>query len=690
MKKMRPLGDFSNYIVEGLPLDLERNPENILPMIKKLMPNSKKYLNTLNYWILPSREKSHLALLDLKIAERTLEVLGKSIPEQLSKIVTTFSKRKGVPAIVTYEELVLINPKDDLRLFKTGDVGESERLFYETHRIIENSLDITIQTIYEFMVGTTYTNPYIGTSFVQRKSLKETIAIVKHQLGNVNTLLKNLFGLDINHFNAFRQFLTESKNRSLKGPSGAFTAKIPILQMVTFGKDCDKAYMQYVKDNFQYFPKPDHSLLKSLIKLAEGKLPKSHVLNVCLNEESSRENVTKLVKEFLLEFRKSHYGVVKKMLPDDVKGTAGESPKAFLGERIKETKKLPPQEKAIQIAPAHYISRVIKGGWQLAGGHGQVDSEKALEDMFLYMKKGIYTFDCADIYTGVEELIGNYQFALGSRFTTLLKQKPHVHTKFVPDRDILSEISEEYIEEIINRSKDRLKVEAIDLVQFHWWDFEQERYLFSFQKLLDLQSAGKIKFLGLTNFDVKHTLEILKIGKIVSNQVQYSILDRRPENGMTDLAKRENFHLLCYGTIAGGFLSKRFLGVPEPDIQTLENRSLVKYKLIIDEFGGWELFQKLLLVLEKIGCKHNVSISSVASRYILEKPRVAAVIIGARNAKYVDEYSQLFSFYLDSEDYNLINEILDQSKGPAGDIYSVEREKDSPHYAIMRYNLNRS
>ena len=61
-----------------------------------------------------------------------------------------------------------------------------------------------------------------------------------------------------------------------------------------------------------------------------------------------------------------------------------------------------------ELAPGYTISRVLKGGWQLAGGHGPVEDAAALDDMDRFVEAGVTTFDCADIYTGVETLIGRW------------------------------------------------------------------------------------------------------------------------------------------------------------------------------------------------------------------------------------------------------------------------------------------
>jgi aryl-alcohol dehydrogenase-like predicted oxidoreductase len=139
--------------------------------------------------------------------------------------------------------------------------------------------------------------------------------------------------------------------------------------------------------------------------------------------------------------------------------------------------------------------------------------------------------------------------------------------------------------------------------------------------------------------------------------------------------------------VAGGFISEKWLGLKEPT-PPFENRSLVKYKLMIEEFGGWELFQSLLKVLKSIADKHNVSITNVASRYILDRSQVAAVIIGAKTSAHLEENLQLFKFKLDQTDNIQIDKVIKQRKGPAGDVFDIERIKEGSHGSIMRYNLN--
>jgi aryl-alcohol dehydrogenase-like predicted oxidoreductase len=170
-------------------------------------------------------------------------------------------------------------------------------------------------------------------------------------------------------------------------------------------------------------------------------------------------------------------------------------------------------------------------------------------------------------------------------------------------------------------------------------------------------------------------------------QIQYSLLDTRAENGLASLATRMGLSLLCYGTLAGGFLTDAWLGKAEPD-GTLTNRSLIKYKLIVDEFGGWNLLQELLRTLDEIAHRHRVSIAAVAERWVLDRPGVAAIIVGARYADHLDEDLKAFEFRVDAADLAAIDRVLAKRQGPRGDTFELERDRNGRHGRIMKYNLN--
>lgn len=340
------------------------------------------------------------------------------------------------------------------------------------------------------------------------------------------------------------------------------------------------------------------------------------------------------------------------------------------------------------LRPGHEISRVIKGGWQLAGDHGEVDRRAAISDMEAFLDAGITTFDCADIYVGVEEMIGEFIADLRRRRGASVAAQVCVHTKLVPDLGRLADLRPDEVVAIIDRSLARLQVERLDLVQFFWWDMGLGAPTEALSVLKAEQAKGKIKSLGVTNWDVAETERFIAAGfDLVSTQVQYSVLDARPRNGLTEWATENDLHLLCYGTLAGGFLTEAWLGAPDPGF-AFENRSLVKYRLIIDEFGPWERFQTLLRTLKSIGERHGVGLSAVATRYVLDQPQVAAAIVGARYARHLSRTLEVFGWSLDAADRRALDAVLSQAGGPAGLVYGLERDRSSRHGRIMKYNLN--
>lgn len=342
----------------------------------------------------------------------------------------------------------------------------------------------------------------------------------------------------------------------------------------------------------------------------------------------------------------------------------------------------------VALASDHVITRVIRGGWQLAGGHGDIAAAQAVEDLIAAFDAGITTFDCADIYTGVEEIYGAFRAALADRRGQQAARALKIHTKLVPDLASLADVTKASIEAIIDRSLRRLRVEHLDLVQFHWWDYAIPGADQAMAWLDEIRRAGKIRHLGGTNFDTPHLARFLAAGvPMIAMQVQYSLLDRRPENGMTELCRSNGVDLLCYGSVAGGFLSDRWLGAPEPPWPP-ENRSLIKYKLIIDDFGGWALFQELLRTLRGVADRHGTDIATIASALMLDRPAVAAVIVGARNAAHANANAAITSPRFSPSDHAAIEAVTSRAMGPEGDVFTLERDRAGRHGSIMKYNLN--
>lgn len=315
------------------------------------------------------------------------------------------------------------------------------------------------------------------------------------------------------------------------------------------------------------------------------------------------------------------------------------------------------------------------------------EEDGVIEDIIASVESGITTLDFGDIYLGVEEKIGAALRKLQDKIGVRARDCVQLHTKYVPDLSSLHCHAYADAERIIHRSLARLGVERLDLVQFHWWDYAVPGYIEALRDLVKLQREGYIRLIGVTNFDVARMREFVEAGITPATaQVQYSVLDRRPEHGLIDFCTEHGIQLLCYGTVAGGFISERYLDVPEPQ-PPFSNRSLMKYKLIIDEFGGWDVFQELLHCLQGIAGKHGCSIGSAASAYTLAKPEVAAVIVGAKDSSHLAENLRAAQLRLDLEDIAAIDRQCLQSLGPKGDVYELERN-DPKHSNIMHKHNN--
>jgi aryl-alcohol dehydrogenase-like predicted oxidoreductase len=334
-----------------------------------------------------------------------------------------------------------------------------------------------------------------------------------------------------------------------------------------------------------------------------------------------------------------------------------------------------PQSSRFRFAADLTICRILNGMWQVSGAHGAIDPMRAVDEMLAYHDAGFTTWDLADHYGPAEDFIGNFRRLFVARRGAEPLGEIQAFTKWVPHP---GRMTRRVVEEAIGVSLSRMGVERLDLLQFHWWDYSDESYLEALDHLADLEQEGKIRHLALTNFDTERLRVIADHGvAIVSNQVQYSLVDRRPEARMAAYCSEHGVTLLAYGSLLGGLLSEKYLGRPEPPRAELNTASLQKYKRMIDAWGGWALFQQLLAALKQIADKHRVSIANVGVRYILDRPAVAGVIVGARLgvAQHITDNGRVFGLELDSADHAAIEPVLAKSRdlmtliGDCGDEY---------------------
>ena len=334
-----------------------------------------------------------------------------------------------------------------------------------------------------------------------------------------------------------------------------------------------------------------------------------------------------------------------------------------------------PASSRVQFTADLTICRILNGMWQVSGAHGAVDPVRAVDAMFAYHEAGFTTWDLADHYGPAEDFIGDFLRQFAARHGVDRLPEIQAFTKWVPRP---GRMTRRVVEDAINISLTRMGVERLDLLQFHWWDYKNDGYLDALKHLSDLQQEGKIRHLALTNFDTERLSAIADHGvRVVSNQVQSSLVDRRPEVRMAKFCSDHPITLLAYGTLLGGLLSEKYLGRPEPRRSELNTASLQKYKNMLDAWGDWPLFQELLAVLQQIANKHRVSIANVGVRYVLDRPAVAGVIVGARLgvAQHLTDNARVFGVKLDADDLSMIEAVLARSRdlitliGDCGDEY---------------------
>ncbi|KAG5577970.1 hypothetical protein H5410_058104 [Solanum commersonii] len=324
------------------------------------------------------------------------------------------------------------------------------------------------------------------------------------------------------------------------------------------------------------------------------------------------------------------------------------------------------------------ICRVLNGMWQTSGGWGRIDRNDAVEAMLNYADAGLSTFDMADHYGPAEDLYGIFINRVRRERPPELLETVRGLTKWVPPP---VKMTRSFVSESIDVSRRRMDVAALDMLQFHWWDYSNPGYLDALKHLTDLKGEGKIKTIALTNFDTERLRIILENGiPVVSNQVQHSIVDMRPQQKMAELCQLTGVKLITYGTVMGGLLSEKFLDtnltIPFAG-PALNTPSLQKYKRMVDAWGGWSLFQELLRTLKTVSNKHGVSIPTVAVRFILDQPAVAGSMIGVRLglSQHIKDANAVFSLVLDEEDISNILQVTNKGRdlqkviGDCGDEY---------------------
>jgi len=293
------------------------------------------------------------------------------------------------------------------------------------------------------------------------------------------------------------------------------------------------------------------------------------------------------------------------------------------------------------------ISRALVGLWQVADieKDGQIiDPERGADHLQAYARAGFDTFDMADHYGSAELIAGALLKRSGAA-----TDHPVICTKWCPKP---GPMTPQMVRAGVTERLRRLGTTRVDLLQFHWWSFGHPGWLDALHEMANLRDEGLIGEIGVTNFDAAHLhLALADDIPLVSNQVSFSLLDRRAAGPLAAVCALTGVRLMAYGTLAGGFLSERWLGQPEPTV--IADWSKMKYRRFIDTAGGWDAYQTVLRAAAEIAAKHRVSVANVATRWVLEHAAVAGVIIGARlgEASHMADNARLFRFALDPDDH---------------------------------------
>lgn len=315
-----------------------------------------------------------------------------------------------------------------------------------------------------------------------------------------------------------------------------------------------------------------------------------------------------------------------------------------------------------ELAPGFSISRILTGLWQIADMERdgtEVDIEAAAGAMKKFISAGFTTFDMADHYGSAENISG---FVRKEQ-----KKALQLFTKWVPKP---GKVTRDEVRAAVQKSLVRMQSDALDMLQFHAWNYADPVWLDCLLWLQELKEEGLIRYLGMTNTDTAHLRMAIHSGiDIVSNQVCFSLLDQRAAGKMSEFCLKHGIKLLAFGTLAGGFLTEQWLDKPEPHMDTLQTWSQMKYKRFIDAAGGWDIFQQLLQAMAVTAKKHSVSLANVAAKTILDSPAVAGIIVGARlgEREHRIDNGRVFQFSLDKTDRQNIDAVLKQLKAIPGD-----------------------
>ena len=306
----------------------------------------------------------------------------------------------------------------------------------------------------------------------------------------------------------------------------------------------------------------------------------------------------------------------------------------------------------LQLTPIGFGAWAIGGGnWEFAWG--PQDDDESVAAIHRALELGINWIDTAAIYG-----LGHSEEIVGRAVKTWPGTRPLVFTKcsmrWHADRSIYRSLKAASLSEEVEGSLRRLGVETIDLYQIHWPNPDEEIEE-GWEALTRLKEQGKVRWLGVSNFNVTQMERAQKIAPITSLQPPYSMLRRAIEAEILPFAQAHGIGVINYspmvsGLLTGAMTAERVAAFPPDDWR----RKAV-------EFNEPRLSKNLRLVdlLREIGRAHQVGPGVVAVAWTLHHPAITAAIVGGRSGKQVEGLAPALGFRLSEEEFARINAFLE-------------------------------
>ncbi|MCU0497368.1 MAG: aldo/keto reductase [Anaerolineae bacterium] len=296
----------------------------------------------------------------------------------------------------------------------------------------------------------------------------------------------------------------------------------------------------------------------------------------------------------------------------------------------------------LQITPIGFGAWAIGGsGWEYAWG--AQDDQESIAAIHRALDLGINWIDTAAVYG-----LGHSEEVV-ARALHGISERPYVFTKcslvWGEDRVIDSSLKRDSIRREVEASLRRLQVEIIDLYQIHWPNPDPEIEE-GWQTLADLQREGKLRWIGVSNFDVDQMQRCQAIAPITSLQPPYSLIRREIEADILPFCQTHQIGVIVYspmysGLLTGAMTRERIAALPSDDWRGRD-----------DEFQEPKLSHNLALVekLTAIGSKHGVSPAEVSIAWTLRHSAVTAAIVGARRPNQIDGFIGAGEFRLSADE----------------------------------------